>query len=70
MINKIGNEYFIVDCWHHRIIYNDNLNDEISKWKTLTDEIIGGHSIASDGEVYICDDTDGRKIRVLKKNLS
>lgn len=67
MINKTGNEYFIVDCWHHRIIYNDNLNDEIFKWKTLTDEIIGGHSIASDGEVYICDDTDGSKIRVFKK---
>lgn len=66
MINKIGDYYFINDCWHHRIIYNSNMSDIIEKWNTLTDDIIGGHSIASDGEVYLCDDTDGSKIRVFK----
>lgn len=67
MINKIGDEYFIIDCWHHRIIYNDNLNDDITEWRTLTNDIIGGHSIASDGEVYLCDDTDNSMIRIFKK---
>lgn len=67
MINKIENDYFIVDCWHHRIIYNDNLSDSIGNWNTLTEDIMGGHSIASDGEIYLCDDTDGSKIRVFKK---
>ncbi|NAS19907.1 hypothetical protein GND98_019300 [Clostridium butyricum] len=70
MINKIGDDYFINDCWHHRIIYNGNLLDSIEKWNTLTEDIIGGHSIASDGGVYICDDTDGSKIRVFKKENS
>ena len=37
-------------------------------WKTLTDDIRGGHTIASDGELYLCDDTDYNAIRVFKKN--
>lgn len=53
MIQKVGNDYFIVDCWHHRIIYNDNLRDKISAWKTLTEDINGGHTLAYDGELYI-----------------
>lgn len=67
MIQKFDNFYFIVDCWHHRIIYNDNLTDDISKWETLTDDINGSHSIASDGKLYLVDDTDNGKIRVFKK---
>lgn len=70
MIQKIGDDYFIIDCWHHRIIYNNNLKDDISKWSTLTDEIKGGHTIASDGDLYLVDDTDNSKIRVFKKSNS
>ncbi|OOM78986.1 hypothetical protein CLPUN_17130 [Clostridium puniceum] len=68
MIQKINDTYFIVDCWHHRIIYNNNLTDNITKWNTLTDEIKGGHTIASDGQVYLTDDTDNSLIRVFVKN--
>lgn len=68
MINKIDDYYFIIDCWHHRIIYNDNLNDDISEWTTLTNDINGGHSIASDGKVLICDDTDNSMLRIFKKD--
>lgn len=67
MVQKIDDTYFIIDCWHHRVIYNDNLVDNISKWNTLTDEIKGGHSIASDGELYLIDDTDNSMIRVFIK---
>ncbi|WP_455717640.1 hypothetical protein [Anaerosporobacter sp.] len=68
MIQKNDDTYFIVDCWHHRVIYNDNLEDKISEWKTLTDEVTGAHSIASDGQVYLVDDTDNSAVRVFKKN--
>lgn len=67
MIQKIDDTYFIVDCHHHRIIYNDNLTDEISKWNTLTKDIKGGHSIASDGELYIIDDTDNAMLKIFIK---
>lgn len=70
MVEKIENTYFIIDCWHNRIIYNDNLHDEIKEWNTLTNDIVGGHSIASDGEVYLCDDTDNSGVRVFKKNVN
>lgn len=68
MIQKFDNNYFIVDCWHHRVIYNDNLTDDISDWNVLTDEVNGAHSIASDGKLYLVDDTDNGKVRVFKNN--
>lgn len=53
MIEKIDNQYFIVDCWNHRVLYNDSLDKDIENWNTLTDENYkGGHIIASDGELY------------------
>ena len=70
MIQKVGNEYFIVDCWHHRIIYNDNLRDNISDWKTLTEDINGGHTLAYDGEFYFCDDTDSSQIKIFSKAIN
>ena len=63
-INKFGDLYFINDCWQHRIIYNDNLTAPISEWSTLTEDIIGGHTISSDGSIYVCDDTDNNALRV------
>lgn len=37
-------------------------------WNILTDDIRGGHTIASDGVLYLCDDTDYNAIRVFKNN--
>lgn len=68
MVQKIGEDYFIIDCWHHRILFSKNLEEPIYMWNTLTDDIRGGHTIASDGELYLCDDTDYNAIRVFKKN--
>lgn len=67
-INKFGDLYFINDCWQHRIIYNDNLESPISEWQTMTDNIKGGHTLSSDGDIYICDDTDNNALRVYVKN--
>lgn len=69
MIQKIGDEYFIVDCWHHRIIFNNNLQAKISDWKTLTEDINGGHTIACNGDIYLCDDTDSNSINFFKKEI-
>lgn len=67
-INKFGDLYFINDCWQHRIIYNDNLESPISEWQTMTDNIKGGHTLSSDGDIYICDDTDNNALRVYVRN--
>ncbi|WP_379341819.1 ATP-binding cassette domain-containing protein [Paenibacillus sp. GCM10027629] len=68
IIEKIGDEYFIVDCWHHRVIYNDNLNDPIEKWSTLSDNLGDPHSIASDGTVYLIEDTENNEIKVFRRD--
>ncbi|MBQ9366071.1 MAG: hypothetical protein IJT82_09860, partial [Schwartzia sp.] len=63
-INKINDDYFIVDCWHHRIIYNNMRESNLSNWKMLTEDIRGGHTVASDGRVLLADDTDNNAVRV------
>ncbi len=66
-ITKIVDEYFIVDCYHNRIIYNDDLSAPLDKWRVMTDEMKMGHSLASDGTVYIADDTENERIMIFEK---
>jgi len=69
-ITKIGNEYFIVDCYNNQIIYNNNLTDDISTWSVMTANINRGHTIASDGVVYLIDDTDNHRILVMQRQIN
>lgn len=66
-VTKADDTYFIVDCYHNQIIYHDNLTDPLTDWQVLTDEIDKGHTIASDGTVYLADDTEGNRILVFEK---
>ena len=66
-ITKIDDLYFIVDCWHHRIIYSHDLKQQISEWRVLDDTLSGPHSISSDGEIYVVDDTDHGEVCIYKK---
>ncbi|MEC0140607.1 ATP-binding cassette domain-containing protein [Paenibacillus macerans] len=65
-ITKIDERYFIVDCWHHRVVHNDNLLDEIGYWDTLPIDLNNPHSIASDGSVILIEDTGNDAVKVLK----
>ncbi|MHA6481048.1 hypothetical protein ACX1C1_03890 [Paenibacillus sp. strain BS8-2] len=67
-ITKINSTYFIVDCWNHRIIYSSDLNKGIQEWNTLDDDIIEPHSIASDGELYLAENTGGSQLFVYKED--
>ncbi|MCR4740412.1 MAG: hypothetical protein K5886_09185 [Lachnospiraceae bacterium] len=66
-ITKVDDVYFIVDCYHNQIIYNDNLTDPLNEWKVMTDEMIMGHTLAGDGQVYLVDDTENERILVFEK---
>lgn len=66
-ITKIDDTYFIVDCYHNQIIYSDSLDLPLSQWKIMTDEIVMGHTLASDGAVYLADDTENNRILVFEK---
>lgn len=67
-IGKIDDDYFIVDCYNNQVIYNDNINDPISNWKVMTSNISEGHTVASDGKVYLVDDTENNRVLVFKKD--
>ena len=67
-ITKVDDTYFIVDCYHDQVIYNDNLNDPLGEWKVMTDEMSRGHTLASDGEVYLIDDTENERIMIFEKS--
>lgn len=66
-INKIGEDYFIIDCYNDQVLYSDNMDIPISDWQVLTDLLNHPHSIASDGTVYMLDDTDNHQVIVLEK---
>ena len=66
-ITKIDDLYFLVDCYHDQILYHDNLTDPLTDWLVMTDEINRGHTIASDGIVYLADDTENHRILVFEK---
>lgn len=66
-ITKVQDTYFIVDCYHDQVIYHDSLADPLTDWHVLTGEIAKGHTIASDGLVYLVDDTEGNLILVFEK---
>ena len=66
-ITKVDDTYFIVDCYHNEVIYNDSLEEPLSEWKVLTDEMVMGHTLASDGQVYLVDDTENERIMVFEK---
>lgn len=66
-ITKLGDTYFIVDCYHDQIIYNKDLSSPLPTWKVLTKDVKQPHTIASDGTVYLVDDTENNRILVFEK---
>ena len=66
-ITKVEDTYFLVDCYHNQVIYHDNLTDPLYMWNVMTDEIDKGHTLASDGIVYLIDDTENNRILIFEK---
>jgi hypothetical protein len=68
-IVKLNEIYFIVDHDHHRVIYNRDLNVNIENWTTVDYEFAGPHSIASDGEIYVIDNTGRNEVLVFDSSF-
>lgn len=66
-ITKVEDTYFIVDCYNNQVIYHDNLTDPLYEWQIMTNDISMGHTLASDGSVYLIDDTENNRILVMEK---
>ena len=67
-ITFIDGNYYIVDCYHSQIIYNDDLTSPLTDWSVLTDNASSGyslgHTIVSDGSVMLADDTENNRVLV------
>ncbi len=66
-ITKIGEDYFIVDCYHDQILTSPEIDRPLTEWLVMTDQISRGHTIAGDGTVYLADDTENNRILVFEK---
>lgn len=64
---KIGDDYFLVDCYHNQILTSPSPDLPLTEWMVLTDQIDRGHTIAGDGLVYLADDTENNRILVFEK---
>lgn len=69
-ITKVDDTYFIVDCYNNQVIYHDNLTDPLYEWLVMTGDISMGHTLASDGLVYLIDDTENNRILVMEKEMN
>lgn len=65
-ISKFGDYWFIVDCYHNRIIYSDNLGAPLTDWYIMTSDVTQPHTIASNGKVYMCDDTENNRVVIFE----
>lgn len=66
-ITKIEDLYYIVDCYHDQVIYSENLEKPLSEWQVLTAEMSMGHTLVSDGVVYLLDDTENHRVMIFEK---
>ena len=69
-ITKIDGLYFIVDCYHDQVIFHDNIEDPLTDWQVMTNDMIRGHTVSSDGKVYLVDDTENHRVLILGKRTS
>lgn len=59
-----GGYYFIVDCWHHRILFSRDLDSSLANWEVLDDDIAGPHSIVFGEGFWVAEDTGRNALRV------
>ena len=69
-ITKIGETWFLVDCYHNQILYNDAsdaLSEPLGNWRIMTGDVTQPHTVAGDGEVYLVDDTENNRVLVFER---
>ena len=69
-VTKVDDIYFIVDCYNNQVIYNDNMTAPLQEWNIMTGDVTMAHTLASDGTVYLIDDTENHRILVMEKDVT
>ena len=63
-ITKVGDNYFIVDSYHNRVIYSDDISAPLNEWYIMCSEATQPHTMASDGSIYLIEDTENNRVLV------
>jgi hypothetical protein len=67
-MGKFGGDYFIVDCYNNRVLFSPDKTLPLSGWRVLDDDLSWPHSIASDGEYFVVDNTQAHEVRVYRRD--
>lgn len=70
MVRFVDGLYLIVDCYNDQIIYSDELTKGTFEWKILSTDVKEPHTIDSDGNVYLTDDTENNRVKVYRKGIN
>ena len=65
-IKRIGDYYFLTDCYHNQVLYTSSMGTPISKWKVMTTDVEQPHAIAGDGQVYLVVDTENNRVQIFE----
>ena len=66
MMSRIGRYWFIVDSYNNRVLYSDQPDLPLDRWRVLDDTLSRPHSIAGDGEFFLVDDTEAHSLRAYR----
>ncbi len=66
-VYKVDGLWFIVDCYHNKVIYTDSLDTPIQAWNVMCSDAVQPHTMASDGKVYLIDDTENNRVLIYEK---
>ncbi|WP_029232505.1 hypothetical protein [Butyrivibrio sp. VCB2006] len=66
-ITQVGDTWFIVDCYHNRVIYSDSLEAPLTDWYIMTSDVTQPHTMASNGTIYMVDDTENNRVVLFEK---
>lgn len=65
-IKRIGDFYFLTDCYHNQVLYTKNLGAGIKDWKVMTTDVEQPHAIAGNGKVYLVTDTENNRVTIFE----
>lgn len=68
-MTKLNGKYFVTDCHNNRLIWSNSKTAHIETWNTVDVELSGAHSVASDGDIYLLDNSGANEVLVLDSNL-
>ena len=66
-VTKVDDDWFIVDCYHNRVIYSKDMGAPLNEWYIMSDGATQPHTMASDGTVYMIEDTENNRVIIFEK---